>query len=95
MIADTADPITYTLAAQDNSATVTVLDDESLPVITIAADSGELSESVATASFKLSATGFVAETSIVVYATADGLGSNYLPANVHGKSTWLQYYVPR
>ena len=42
---DSSNPINYTVAASpDNSATINVLDDESLPVITIEAHSGEVGE---------------------------------------------------
>ena len=43
LIADTASPITYLLApATDNEAVVAISDDDSLPVIEVMADSGDV-----------------------------------------------------
>ena len=58
LTADDADPIKYTVAAApNNSASVQVIDDDSLPFVSIVADSGEVAESEGTASFNLTATG--------------------------------------
>ena len=55
---DPADNPEYKVAPSPaNSATVTVIDDESLPVISIMADSGGVGENANQASFKLTATG--------------------------------------
>ena len=79
LTADNADPITYTVASSpDNSAIVNVFDDDSLPTISIAADSGEVAESAGTAQFMITATGLTATTTLSVNATPAEDGSDFL-----------------
>ena len=83
LVADTSNPITYSVAASpNNSAVVNIIDDESLPVISIAADSGDAAESDGTAQFKLSATGFTTTTSLMINATPAEDGSDFLTDTV-------------
>ena len=71
MAPDTADPITYKVAgAPNNSASVTVYDDEGLPVISMVPVSGNVAESTGIAQFMLTATGLsVDNTPLLVNAT--------------------------
>ena len=62
LLDSSAVPPAYNLAtAPDNSATLNVIDDDSLPVIEITADNGEVVESIAMAAFNLSATDLKAQ----------------------------------
>ena len=76
---DTANPITYTLAAAPaNTASVNIIDDESLPVVMIEADSGDVAENIGTANFNLTATGLSATTTLMINATPAEDGSDFL-----------------
>ena len=87
LIADTADSISYTVApSPNNSAVVNVVDDDSLPIITIAADSGEVTEGNS-AEFKLSATGLTATTTLMINATPSEDGHDYLTDAIAGTPT--------
>ena len=79
LLADNMDPFTYTVkAAPDNIATMSVIDDDSLPLIEIAADSGEVAESVGFATFNLSATELSQNDSLTIYVTPTEQGSDFL-----------------
>ena len=79
LLADNADPITYTVAASpNNSAVKTVIDDDSLPTISIMSDSGSVSEGVGIARFKFEAFGLTETTTVVINATPVENGSDFL-----------------
>ena len=79
LIADNANPIAYTVgAAPNNSAVVNVVDDDSLPLIEILADSGNVGENVGPANFKLTATGLTVDTTLEINATPAEDGSDFL-----------------
>ena len=79
LVADNADPFTYTVAASpNNAATINVIDDESLPVISIAADNGSVAENDQMATFKLTATGLTETTTLDINATPAENGSDFL-----------------
>ena len=85
LTADTADPIKYTVApAPDNSAEINVIDDDSLPVILISADSGNAAENIGTASFNLTATGLTETTSLMINATPTEDGHDFLTNAIAG-----------
>ena len=75
---------TYTVAeSPDNTATVAVTDDESLPVVSIVADSGEIAENAGPAMFNLTATGLTADSTLMINATpAEVSGADYLTDEV-------------
>ena len=85
LIPDTT-PVKYYLSSNssDNTATITIFDDDDKPTITIAADSGEVAESVAggKAKFKLSATGLTQTTEVAIKATPSEDGGDFLSASV-------------
>ena len=67
---DSSNPINYTVAASpDNSAVINVLDDESLPIVSIMADNGDVGEHLGQADFTLTATGLTSETTLMINAT--------------------------
>ena len=68
---------------------VTVNDDESLPEISIDADSVEVIENVGTAEFKLSTTGLTADTTLMINATPAENGHDFLTDAVAGIATTL------
>ena len=79
---DDTPPTNYTVApSPNNSAEVTVYDDDSPKTVTIAADSGEVFEDEGPAKFKLTATGLTADQTLMIQATPaeDGSGSDFLP----------------
>ena len=85
LIADTASPITYLLApAADNEAVVTISDDDSLPVIEIMADSGDVEENSNQAKFKLTATGLTEATRLLINATPENVDNNFLSTSIAG-----------
>ena len=80
---DNADPITYLVATDpNNSAVVNVVDDDTLPLILIAENNGEVVESVGTATFELTATGLNATTTLDINATPAEDGSDFLSDSV-------------
>ena len=83
LTADTADTIKYTVApSPNNSATVNVYDDDSLPTISIKANSGEVAESDRMARFELSATNFTQTTTVMVKGTPAEDGSDFLTDDI-------------
>ena len=83
LTADTADPITYTVAAEpNNSASISVFDDDSLPIISIDADSGEVIENEGPAQFILTATGLSATTTLAINATPAEDGGDFLATSI-------------
>ena len=92
LAADTADPITYTVAASpNNSATINVIDDDSLPTISISADSGDVAESQGNALFMLTTTDLTSATTITINATPTEESGNFLANTFEG--TALDYPV--
>ena len=86
LTADTADPINYTVATTSNNSTsVNVFDDDTLPVISIVADNGDVAESAGQAQFMLTATEFRTDSRIFVNATPFAVNdSTYLSSGVAG-----------
>ena len=88
LTADNLNPITYSVAASpDNSADVTVYDDDSDPIVSIAALSGETMESDDPAKFKVFATGLTSTTTIMINATPAEDGSDFLTDAIAGTAT--------
>ncbi len=86
IIADTASPITYTVAAApDNQAVVEVIDDEDLPFVEIMADNGDVEANAEQATFKLTATGLTEATRLIINVTPDNVGNSFLVEAVAGK----------
>ena len=78
---DTTGEVDYTVAAApDNSDVINVIDDDSLPEVSIAADSGSVAENVigGNASFMLTATGLTADTTLEINATPNENGEDFL-----------------
>ena len=85
LTADTADRIKYTVApSPNNSATMNVYDDESLPTIMISINNGEVAESDRMARFELTATNLSQTTTLMVNATPNEDGSDFLTDTVAG-----------
>ena len=67
---DDLDPFTYTVRpSPDDSATLNIIDDDTLPVVAIEADSGGVAEDMGPANFKLTATGLSGDTTLSINAT--------------------------
>ena len=79
---------TYIVAASPNNVgTVSIEDDDSLPVVSIVADNGIVTEISGQARFELSATGLSSDTTLTIHATASGVnGADYLTSNVEGST---------
>ena len=87
LIADKATQIKYTVApSPNNSAEVTVYDDDSPPTITIVADSGDVAESNRNAGFRLTATGLLTDSTLVINATPAEDGSDFLRSVIEGRA---------
>ena len=87
LTADTVTQIKYTVApSPDDTAEVTVYDDDSPPSVLITTDSGNVAESEGTAGFNLTATGLTADTTLMINATPAEDGSNYLRTAIEGRS---------
>ena len=76
-------------SSPDNSATVTVIDDESIPIISIMADSGGFGESANQAPFKLTATGLTSTTTLMINATPAENGHDFLTTEVAGTAALI------
>ena len=88
---DSANPPTYMVAADpNNSAVVNVKDDESLPVVSIMADSGGIGENANQTPFVLQATGLTATTTLMINATPAEDGHDFLTNTVAGLHQILQ-----
>ena len=84
---DTRSQIEYTVApAPDNTATINVTDDDSLPILAIKADNGDVSESIGFASFEFTLTGVTADTSIRINVTSTEVDSDFLDPTFKNKS---------
>ena len=71
--------ITYSIdESLVNSGTVNVVDDDSLPVVSIVLNSGDVAENAGPAKFMLTATGLSRATSLMINATPAEDGSDYL-----------------
>ena len=71
--------ITYSVATGPaDTGTVVVIDDDSLPVVSIIPDSGEVAENAGPAKFMLAATGLTAITTLMINATPAEDGSDFL-----------------
>ena len=68
----------------NNRAIVTIVDDESTPVISIVADSGDVAENAGPAMFKLTATGLTATTTLSINATPAEDGADFLTDAIAG-----------
>ena len=68
--------ITYSInESLDNSGTVNVIDDDTLPIVSIIPDSGSVAENAGTAKFMLTATGLTSNTTLDINATpAEDIG---------------------
>ena len=79
LIADDLATIQYTVAESPrNTASVQVIDDDSLPYVSIIADSGAVAENDRVAEFKLSAVGLTATSTLIIKATPAENGSDFL-----------------
>ena len=73
LVEDTNNPFNYTVAASpENQASVNIIDDESLPMIWVSTDSGDVAENAGPARFKLIATGLFETTTLMINATPCG-----------------------
>ena len=87
LIADKATEIKYTVApSPNNSAEVTIYDDDSPPTIMIAADNGDVAESNGNAGFKLTATGLLTDSTLIINATPAEDGSDFLRSVIEGRA---------
>ena len=87
LTADTRPQIEYTVALDpNNSATINVTDDDSLPLLAIKADNGDVSESIGFASFEFTLTGVTADTSIRINVTSTEVDSDFLDTTFKNKS---------
>ena len=84
LTADTADPITYTVApSPNNTAQVNVIDNYVPPIVWIEADNGNILEGTGEAWFQIFATGITSQTFIIaINATPSELGGNFLASTV-------------
>ena len=81
LLSDDINRVTYIVAAApNNSATLNIIDDDSTPTISIAADSGEVRENQGPAQFKLSATGLFSTTTLSINATPTENMGDFLAA---------------
>ena len=88
LLPDQSNPITYTLATDPNhTAELRVIDDESLPVVSLLADSGSAAENTGKARFKLQATNLSATTTLMINATPAENGQFFLAIPVAGTAT--------
>ena len=79
LLASDAPTIAYTVATSpDNTAEVSVYDEDSPPIVTIAADSGEFAEGPTEVPFDLTATGLTATTLIYIHATPTEVGGDFI-----------------
>ena len=84
LIPDDAPLKTYYIGPPpNNSSEVTIVDDDSLPVVSILPDSGEVAENVGSAQFMITATGLIGSTpSLMINATPAEDGSDFLTDSV-------------
>ena len=93
LVANTTTPNVYTVAPSPyDSAQVNLIDDDSLPVLQITADSGEAAENAGTASFELMLTGLPAPTTLNINATPAEDGSDFLTDTI--ANTLASFSVP-
>ena len=85
-----SNPLNAVLAndPDDLTITVSILDDESIPVVSIEPDSGEVSET-GPAQFKLTATGLTATEILKISATPAEDGADFLTDAVDGDQVSL------
>ena len=75
--------ITYSVAdVPNNSGTVAVTDDDSLPIISIVADNGETAENAGPAQFTLTAMGLSSNTMLMINATPAEDGGDFITDGV-------------
>ena len=75
--------ITYSVATSpEDSGTAVVIDDDSLPVVSIIPDSGEVAENAGPAKFMLAATGLTATTTLMINATPAEDGGDFLTDSI-------------
>ena len=85
---DTANPPAYSVnPSQNNFAVFSVSDNDTLPLITMTADSGDVIESDGTANFPLTVTGLTATTTLTINATPDEDGGDFLTDAIAGTAT--------
>ena len=80
----TASGLTYTRSGTVFEANVQLVDDDSLPVISILADSGDIAENAGPAMFKLTATGLTVTTTLSINATPAEDGADFLTDEIAG-----------
>ena len=80
--ADDDGTLNYTIPATPTPGTVMVFDDDSLPVVSIVADSGEVAEDAGPAMFNLTATGLTATETLSINATPAENGADFLTDEV-------------
>ena len=83
---DTTGEVDYTVDPADNSGTITVIDDDSLPEISIVADNGGIAENEGPAMFSLTTTDLSADETLVINATPDENGEDFLTNTVAGRA---------
>ena len=76
--------LTYTRSGTVFEANVQLVDDDSLPVISILADSGDMAENAGPAMFKLTATGLTATATLSINATPAEDGADFLTDEIAG-----------
>ena len=75
--------IKYTVApAPNDSATITIYDDDSPPTISMTAENGEIAENAGPAQFMLSATGLSATTTLLINATPTEVAGDFLTGDI-------------
>ena len=78
--------LSYTISATHTPAMVEVVDDDSLPEITIVADNGEVAEHLGPAQFMLMATGLSGDTTLEINATPAEDGGDFITDTVASKA---------
>ena len=82
---DTATPVNYTVVSgSGNSGTIAVIDDESLPVVTMLRNDDAVVESDLQARFVLVATGLTKTSTLMINATPAENGHDFLDDNTEG-----------
>ena len=71
-------PTNGDITGENSIATIRIIDDDSLPVVSIIPDSGEVVENVGIAKFRLTATGLTAITTLMINATPAEVEDDFL-----------------
>ena len=83
----------YVAAAPENTAELTVLDNDVPPRISVAADNGSVAENTGPAMFTLSTTGLTADTTLMINATPIDVGGTFV-ANSSARNFSVMFTDP-